>query len=77
VIELGESPQPVRALADAHHPRSLDEWAKLFRENFRSPAADRARFRFRRVPPGRITGGVRSAVVAKNPPWMGEKARRA
>jgi DNA-3-methyladenine glycosylase I len=81
VIELGESHGSFARWLDAHHPRSLDEWAKLFRENFRFTGGEIVREFL--VSTGYLPGAhhrrcpIYSVVAKKGPPWMGEKARRS
>jgi DNA-3-methyladenine glycosylase I len=80
VIELRKSHGSFARWLDAHHPRSLEEWAKLFRENFRFTGGEIVREFL--VSTGYLAGAhhrrcpVYPAVARRNPPWSLPPSRR-
>jgi DNA-3-methyladenine glycosylase I len=74
VLELRGSHGSFARWLDAHHPRSLEEWAKLFRENFRFTGGEIVREFL--VSTGYLPGAhhrrcpVFPEVARREPPWM-------
>jgi DNA-3-methyladenine glycosylase I len=74
IVELRDSHGSFARWLDAQHPRSLEEWAKLFRENFRFTGGEIVREFL--VSTGYLPGAHRmvcpiySIVARRNPPWM-------
>jgi len=79
IMELRRSHGSFARWLDAHHPSSLDEWAKLFRENFRFTGGEIVREFL--VSTGYLPGAhhrkcpVYPVVARRNPRWMLDPAR--
>jgi DNA-3-methyladenine glycosylase I len=73
VVELRGSHGSFARWLDAHHPRSLEEWAELFRENFRFTGGEIVREFL--VSTGYLPGAhhpkcpIYPVVARKKPPW--------